>query len=163
MKIKCELDGRVCELPDFLIEYFTNSPILYSSTITENKRPHVQPTIFINEPGKCSIVLLANNQSLMVQNLIQNTHISLTIDKVHPLNPFLNKGIMIEATSQIIDSKDAIEEIVKNFERKYTSEVVSKILGIDIVNQSVKIRSLPQKIVYWEGPTFRRFRCRKRK
>ncbi len=99
----------------------------------------------------------------MVKNLIQNTHTSLTIDKVHPLNPFLNTGIMIEAISHINDSKEAIEEILKDFARKYSFEVVSKILGIDILRQCVKIRSLPRKIVYWEGPTFHRFKCRRRK
>jgi len=163
MKIKCELNGRICDLPDFLTDFFANSTILYCSTISKHKRPHIQPTIFINEPGKCSIVFLANRQSSMVKNLYQNPKTSLTIDKVHPLNPFLNKGIMIEAITHINDSKEVINEILENFQRKYTLEVVSKILGIDILQNCVKIRSLPQKIVYWEGPIFKRFKCKKHK
>ena len=82
---------------------------------------------------------------------------------MHPINPFLNRGIMVEALSYIIDSKDAIEESLIDLERKYTSGIISKILGIDIINQCVKIRSLPQKIVYWRNPIFRRFTCKKRK
>jgi hypothetical protein len=70
---------------------------------------------------------------------------------------------MIEAISHINDSKDTIEEILETFERKYTFEVVTKILGVDIPHQCVKIRSLPKKIVYWEGTKFHRFKCRKRK
>ncbi|UCG04197.1 MAG: pyridoxamine 5'-phosphate oxidase family protein [Candidatus Heimdallarchaeota archaeon] len=163
MKVTCELNGHVCELPEFLTEFFIHSSILYCSTITGSKSPHIQPAIFINEPGKCSIVVLANSKSVLVKNLYQNTKTSLTIDKVHPLNPFLNKGIMIEAISHITDSKDAIKETLKDFERKYSFEVVTKILGIDIVRYCVKIRVLPLKIIYWEGPTFQRFRCRKRK
>jgi hypothetical protein len=99
----------------------------------------------------------------MVKNLYQNNKTSLTIDKVHPLNPFLNKGIMIEAISDINNSKDAVEEILREFERKYTFEVITKILGIDIVRQCVKIRALPRKIIFWEGPSFHRFKCRKKK
>ncbi|MFW9904790.1 MAG: pyridoxamine 5'-phosphate oxidase family protein [Candidatus Thorarchaeota archaeon] len=163
MKIKCEINGLVCELPDFLIEFYTDSKLLYCSTITKNRAPYVQPTLFVNVSNKCSIVFLANSQSLMVKNLYQNKKISLTIDKIHPLNPFLNKGIMIEAISQINSSKDAIEEILREFERKYTFEVISKILGIDIVDQCVKIQALPRKIIYWEGPSFHRFKCEKQK
>ena len=163
LKLKCEIDGQICDLPDFLTDLFTNSQLIYCSTITKNKRSHVQPTIFINEPNSCSIVFLANGQSLLVKNLYLNKKTSLTIDKIHPLNPFLNKGVMIEAISQINNSEDAIEEILRDFTRKYTFEVVSKILGIDIVHQCVKIRSFPQKIIYWEGPMFHRIKCGKRK
>lgn len=163
LNIKCEINGLVCDLPDFITEFYTSSELLYCSTITANRRPHVQPTLFVNESNKCSLVFLANSQSLMVKNLNQNTRTSLTIDKIHPLNPFLNKGIMIEAISQINSSEDAIKEILTEFERKYTFEVISKIWGIDIVHQCVKIQALPQKIIYWEGPSFRRFTCKKRK
>jgi general stress protein 26 len=163
LKIKCEIDGLVCDLPDFLQEFYANSQLMYCSTITKNRGPHIQPTIFINESNKCSIVFLANNQSLMVKNLYQNKKTSITIDKTHPHNPFLNKGIMIEAISYINSSREAIEEILGEFEKKYTFEVIYEILGLDVVNKCVKISSLPQKIVYWEGPTFHRFRCRKRK
>jgi len=145
------------------MDLFTNTLLIYCSTITKNGSPHVQPTIFINESKKCSITFLANRQSLMVKNLYQNRKTSLTLDKIHPFNPFLNTGIMIEALSHINDSKDVIEESLIDFERKYTSEVISKILGIDIINQCVKIRSFPQKIIYWRGPRFHRFNCKKRK
>ena len=161
LKIKCEINGQVCDLPDFLIEFFTESRLLYCSTISKDRSPHVQPALFINESNKCSIIFLANSQSLMVKNLHQNKKTALTIDKIHPLNPFLNKGIMIEAISHINDSKEVLEEILTEFERKYTFEAISKILGIDIVNQCVKIRALPRKIIYWEGPSFHRFKCGK--
>ncbi|MFX1506624.1 MAG: pyridoxamine 5'-phosphate oxidase family protein [Promethearchaeota archaeon] len=163
MKIRCEINGLICDLPDFLIEFYTESQLMYCSTISENRSPHVQPTLFVNESNKCSIIFLANSQSLIVKNLYRNKKTSLTIDKINPINPFLNKGIMIEAISHINSSKDAIEEILTKFERKYTFEVISKILGIDIVNQCVKIRALPHKIIYWEGPSFHRFKCEKQK
>ena len=82
LKIKCELNGRVCDLPDYLIDFFTNSLILYCSTITENKKTHIQPTIFINEPNRCSIVYLVNSQSLTVKNLYHNKKTSLTISAI---------------------------------------------------------------------------------
>ncbi len=163
MQIKCEINGHTCILPNFITRFLVKSSLMYCSTIDPNGKPHIQPIIFVNEPDKCNLAYLVNKQSNMVSNLNKNLNLALTIDETHPTNPFWNRGIMIEAVSQQSNSQDDVRECFDDLQKKYTFDVVTKILGIDIILKYIKIMAFPVKIVYWKGPFFKKFKCEQRK
>ncbi|UCE12567.1 MAG: pyridoxamine 5'-phosphate oxidase family protein [Candidatus Heimdallarchaeota archaeon] len=162
MKIKCQINGHTCVLPSFLTRFLVKPLFLYCSTITPNGKPQIQPIIFVNELGKCNIAFLVKKQSSLTRNLQKNPKLALTTDETHPTDPLKNKGIMIEAVSQLNDSKDEVEECFNYLRKKYNSDIVTKILGIDIILNYVKIQAFPVKIVYWKGPFFKKFKCNQR-
>ncbi len=163
MKINCEYNGQTCDLPEFMIHFLTKSSFLYCSTINVNKKPHIQPLIFVIESGKCSLTFLLYNQSIMKKSLHRNPNLSLTIDKTHPINPFWNSGIMIEAVSQLSNAQKDVQLCYENLQKKYNSDNVIKILGIDIIQKYTRLRALPKKIVFWKGPHFKQFWCKYRR
>ncbi len=163
MKIKCELDSHSCVLPDYIAQFIVNASIMYSNTIDSHGNPRIQPIIFINEPGKCNIAFLAKKGSMIVSDIEKNSKIALTTDITHPINPSLNTGIMIEAVSELVSSQKEVEQCFDNLQNKYSIDIVSKILGIDIILSYIKIKAFPLKIVFWKGPFFKRFICKRKK
>ncbi len=163
MKITCELNGRTCEIPDFMVHFFTKKSLIYCCTIGANGKPYIQPLVFINEEGKCAFTFLVDKQSKMTKNLLKNPNLSLTIDKTHPINPFWNSGIMIKAVSQLSKAQKEIRECFENLQKKYSSDIITKILGMDSTQKSVRLKAIPLEIVYWKGPFYKQFRCKQRK
>ena len=164
MQIKCEINGHTCILPNYITRFLEKTSLMYCSTIDPYGKPHIQPIIFVNELGKCNLAYLVNKQSNMVSNLNKNPNLALTIGETHPTNPFWNKGIMIEAVSQQSNSQDDVRECFEDLQKKYNFDVVTKILGIDIILKYIKIMAFPVKIVYWKAPAFfKKFKCKQRK
>lgn len=162
MKIKCQINGHTCVLPNYIARFFSKASLLYCNTIDPNGKPQIQPLIFVNELGRCNLAFLVKKHSTITKNLQKNPKLALTIDETHPTNPLQNKGIMIEAVSQQNNTKDEIEECFNSLQNKYGSDIVTKILGIDIILNYIKVQVLPVKIVYWKGPFFKKFRCKHR-
>ncbi|MFX0085840.1 MAG: hypothetical protein ACFFAU_09205 [Candidatus Hodarchaeota archaeon] len=159
MKIECELNGHTCILPNYIAQFLVNAPLMYCNTIDYYGNPRIQPFIFINEPRKCNLSFLVKKKSMIAKSIQRNPNIALSTDKTHPTDPSLNSGIMIEAVSQKIISQEGVAECFDFLQKKYSLDVVSKILGIDVLLSYIKIRVFPLKIVFWKGPFFRRFIC----
>jgi hypothetical protein len=159
MKIKCEIDGHICELPDSMGDFFVRTTVIYCSTLSTDKVPHIHPVIFINETNSCIITFVVNKQSTIAINLSHNPKLSLAIDITHPIDPFCNRGISINASSQLDESKEAVKTCVSHLQEKYGYSTVAKICGLDTTQQFVRVRVQPFKIIYWKGPYFKRFRC----
>ena len=162
MKIKCKIDGHVCELPDSMVDFFVNTTLIYCSTLSPNLKPHIHPVIFINETNCCNLSFIVNKQTTLAKNLGYNPKISLAIDITHPINPFWNRGIMIKASSQLDESNIAVQTCVSHLQEKYGLSAVAKIIGIDTTQQFVRVMVQPFKIVYWKGPYFKKFECTSR-
>ena len=162
MKIKCKIDGHICELPDSMVKFYIHPTLIYSCTLSRKLKPHIHPVIFVNEKDTCTIVFIVNKQSTTVQNLIHNPKISLAIDITHPINPFWNRGISIKGTSQLVETKELVNSCVSDLQEKYGSSTVTKIVGIDTIQNFVKVSVCPIKIIYWKGPYFKRFSCTSR-
>lgn len=160
MKLKCELNGQTCILPNFIADFIVNARVMYCNTIDSYGNPRVQPIIFVNEPGKCKLSFLVKKKSMLAKSVQRNPNIALSTDKTHPLDPSLNTGIMIEAVTQKIISQEGVKECFDILQKKYSDDVVTKILGIDIIFSYIKVEVLPLKIVFWKGPFFRRFICK---
>ncbi len=159
MKIKCEIDGHICELPDYMVDFFVHTTVIYCSTLSQDLKPHIHPVIFINEINSCTISFIIDKQSTMARNLEHNSKLSLAIDITHPINPFWNRGIMIKASAQLDDSKGVVQTCVSQLQEKYGFSTIAKIIGIDTLQKFVRASVLPFKIVYWKGPYFKKFRC----
>ena len=116
--------------------------------------------IFINEPNSCNLVFTVDKKSTMAKNLNYNPKLALAIDITHPSNPFWNRGIMITATSQINESKEAVQDCMSQLQGKYGLSTIAKIFGIDTIQNFVTVTAQPFKIVYWKGPYFKKFNCK---
>jgi hypothetical protein len=162
MKIKCKIDGHVCELPDSMVDFFINTMLIYCSTLSPKLKPHIHPVIFSNETNCCNLTFLINKKSRMAKNLSLNPKISLAIDITHPINPFWNRGIMIKASSQLAESNEAVQTCVSQLQGKYGLSNIAKIIGLDTISQFVRVCVQPFKIVYWKGPYFKQFECTSR-
>ena len=142
MKIKCKLNGHICELPDSMVEFFIHTAVIYSSTLSKDYKPHIHPVIFVNEKNSCTITFIVNKQSTIAKNLRYNPKISLAIDITHPINPFWNRGISIKGISQLLESEEAVNSCVSNLQEKYGSSTVTKIFGIGTIQKI-------ENNVYW--------------
>ncbi|MHA1968648.1 MAG: pyridoxamine 5'-phosphate oxidase family protein [Candidatus Hodarchaeales archaeon] len=164
MKLKCELDGHSCILPEFIAQFILNAKLMYCGSIDAKNNPHIQPIIFTNEFGKCNLVFLVEKQSTLAKNLQMHPRVTLTTDKTHRTDPsWIHPGIMIEAISQPVISQEEIRACFENLQTKYGFDQVTKILGIDIILSYIKFEAFPTKIIFWKGPFFKRFICKQSK
>ncbi|MFX1285756.1 MAG: pyridoxamine 5'-phosphate oxidase family protein [Promethearchaeota archaeon] len=163
MILECQINGHICILPNYIARFLLKASSMYVGTIDLNGKPRIQPVLFVNEFGKCSLAFLINKQSKIAMNLQKNPNITLTTDSTHPTDSLQNKGIMIEAISQQFNSENIVRECFDNLQKKYNSDVITKILGIDIILKYIKITAVPIKIVYWKGPFFKKFTCDQRR
>ncbi len=162
MKINCIIDGQKCEIPENIAYFFRKPTILYCSTFKNSTKIHIQPVLFINEPRSCILSFLVENKTSLVINIQKNPRISLTIDKCYRKNPFLNKGILLESDSEITDSLTKIQECLIHLQKKYSTNIISKILGLNVPSNYVMIRTCPRRIFFWKGPFFNRFKCKQK-
>ncbi|MFX0170876.1 MAG: pyridoxamine 5'-phosphate oxidase family protein [Candidatus Hodarchaeota archaeon] len=163
MRVKCEIHDRICILPDYISKFFHKMSFMHISTINSSGEPRICPTIFVNEPEKCILSFLINKKAKILEDLENNPFIALTIDETDPTNPFVGTGIMIEAKTQHSTSKSEINQCLENLQKKYNLDVVTKILGIDVIDKYIKFRALPIKLVFWKGPFFRKITCKGKK
>ena len=159
MKIKCEIDGHTCELPESMVDFFIHTTVIYCSTLSPDFKPSIHPVIFSNEPSSCIITFLIDKNSLVMNNLSSNPKISLAIDVTHPINPFWNRGISIKGISQLDKSQKAVQDGTSLLHEKYGFHTVTKIIGLDTLQNLARVRVRPFKIIYWKGPYFKRFTC----
>jgi general stress protein 26 len=124
MKIKCELNGHMCILPNSIAQFIVNATLMYCNTIDSYGNPRIQPIIFINETGKCNLSFLVRKKSMLAKIIQRNPNIALSTDKTHPTDPSQNTGIMIEAFSQKIISQEGVKECFDNLQKKYSVDVV---------------------------------------
>ncbi len=162
MRVKCELDGKWCEFPDYISQFFTKKTMIYVSTINQANYPFIQSFLFVNEFESCTILFLAKKDSIVGKNLRKNPHLTLTIDKTHPTDPHQNEGIMVESMTIASTNLKEIDNSYDLLQSKYGTEITSKILGIDDITDYLSIRTSPKQIIHWKGPYFQRFICHKR-
>lgn len=163
LKLRCDLDGQSCILPDYITKFILNATLMYCGSVDASNFPRIQPTIFTNEAGKCNLAFLVHKGSSLAKNIQNHPNITLTTDQTHQTDPSQNTGIMIETVSRTIFSPEEVNICFDNLQNKYGVEEVTKIMGIDIPLSYIKIEAFPIKIIFWKGPFFKRFTCRQSK
>ncbi len=162
LRVKCEINGKWCELPEYISQFFIKKSMIYVCTMDRRNNPFIQSLIFVNEPEKCSIMLPVKKSSLIAENLKHKPLLTLTLDKTHPTDPLGNEGIMIEATTRLLLSQNEVQCCYTDIQKKYGIDVTTKILGMEVLSDYMTIQATPRKIVYWKGPFFQKFTCQRR-
>jgi hypothetical protein len=102
---------------------------------------------------------VAGRDSIKVKNMRLNPYVTFTTDKIHPNNPLLNTGIMVETVIQLNEEPSEIDEVMNRLHKKYADVEDSSLIG-RFYEAETLIEALPLKMVYWKGPHFQRFTCK---
>ena len=86
-----------------------------------------------------------------------NPFVTFTTDIIHPNNPLLNSGIMIQTNVEISRENEKITSTMIKLQTKYQSHFDSKLLLLRVYESDVLVIAHPFKVVYWKGPFFQRF------
>ncbi|MFW9991803.1 MAG: pyridoxamine 5'-phosphate oxidase family protein [Candidatus Odinarchaeota archaeon] len=155
------LKDSICEMSDPYLKFLLNAKYLYCCTLDRYQNPHVVPLIFtfVPEDDGCLIRCLIERNSVKAKNMRQNPYVTFASDENHPTIPLLNSGIMIETLVELDEDLSEINRTIKLFQEKYAEEAwVPYACNLDA---DILMRAYPQKIIYWKGPYFQRFRCSK--
>jgi len=126
------------------------------------------PTPFVFNKISQTIFFIISKDSQNFKNITCNPQASFTVDRRDPVNPFKNRGVMVEGRATV--RKDLIPiktmmspaalEIYRLFEKRYTnlSEVLFRNTSKGSSSATSEMRFVelrPVKMVYWEGPHFK--------
>jgi len=76
------------------------SHFAYLCTLKED-RPHVTPVFFVYSEDLNSIYFMSSLKSMKMSNILSNNRVCLTVDTRDPVNPFNNRGVMIEGEARL--------------------------------------------------------------
>jgi len=149
--------------PPEMTEVLTTSHFAYLCTTDLDNQPHITPMFYIYDEKTNDLYLRASAGSKKMQNIQGNPKICLTIDIRDEINPFNNRGVMVQGKAVIEKTVKSLsgnedEKLLrasKAFEKKYPvllerhSPIAEYRKGSEIL-----IRIAPQRMVYWRGPHF---------
>ncbi|MFX1535449.1 MAG: pyridoxamine 5'-phosphate oxidase family protein [Promethearchaeota archaeon] len=148
-----------CQIPELYLNFLINARYLYCCTLDRHHFPHIVPLAFTFDIDKSLVLCVTDRHSTKVRNMLQIPYVSFTTDKVHPKNPFLNSGIMIETFVELKEDENQIADVMARLQTKYSSLDEPSVHSTYEPSSEILIVAHPLKIVYWKGPFFRRFRC----
>ncbi|MFX0208216.1 MAG: pyridoxamine 5'-phosphate oxidase family protein [Candidatus Hodarchaeota archaeon] len=98
-KCKNREEPNNCNIRKVFSEFLLDATFMYCCTLSKKGMPHITPVLFVYDTKWCVLSFLIDKNSVKAKNLHRNPYISLTSDETHPINPFLNTGIMLLAGS----------------------------------------------------------------
>jgi len=134
----------------------TQGAFAYFCTADMRNIPHVVPVFFVFDPIRCHAYFLLSENSKKVRNIRLHAKVSFTVDVRDPVNPFENKGVMVQGEAQIerATATDAETERVKElFEEKYGWSSSQSFLRYDHAERLL-VDVAVMKITCWQGPRF---------
>jgi uncharacterized pyridoxamine 5'-phosphate oxidase family protein len=146
----------------------------YICTVNEGN-PHITPVFFIYDEGLNLIYFMSSLKSRKMKNILANNKVSLTVDFRDPINPFNNRGVMIEGEAKLeaeiklrdypsnrVFLKESALKILEMFEEKYPilkQKLAGKEFKLVKKFSEVLVSIKPKKMVYWGGgPKFKRIK-----
>lgn len=160
--IDCDDYGNRCAISNDILILLLDRSLLHCCTLDENGIPHITPIMYYFEMNKCIIKFLIEKKSVKARNLRKNPYVSFTADSTHKTNPLMNTGIMINAIARFDDTSNEIETGYERLRRRYSSQMIPELVGTYTLKSDLLVRASIFKIVYWKGPFFQRFICKKR-
>jgi nitroimidazol reductase NimA-like FMN-containing flavoprotein (pyridoxamine 5'-phosphate oxidase superfamily) len=158
----CGEFGSQCRIPNEMLKFLLDRSILYCSTLTLERMPHITPIMYTYEIDRCLLSFLIEKKSVKARNLRKNPFVSFTADISHQTDPLQNTGIMVNAIAELFDSEDEIADSYERIRRRYSSHLVPELVEKYAFNSDLLIRAAIFKIVHWRGPFFTRFVCKSR-
>ncbi len=147
----------------------------YLCTVDGHNMSHVTPVFFVYNEELNLIYFMSTLKSRKITNILSNNKVSLTVDIRDPVNPFNNRGMMIEGEARLeaeiklmespsnrVFLKKSAVNAFKMFEVKYPvlKETDSSAINLRrMMNKytEVLISVKPKKMIYWSGgPKFKR-------
>ena len=138
------------------VDVFTQGAFAYFCTADMRNIPHVVPVFFVFDPISCHAYFLFYRDSKKVRNIRLHAKVSFTVDVRDPVNPFENKGVMVqgEAWVERATATDAETEHVKElFEEKYGLSSSHSFLR-QYHAERLLVDFAVMKITCWQGPRF---------
>ncbi len=145
-------------------------PFAYFCTVDRKGQPHITPMFFHFDEENDSIFLVTSAASHKTSNIHENPQVALTIDVRDPVNPFNNKGVLIQGVAEIkepeeqgadAEVKKAYIGLVKKYPTFQVQSLYREEAKAHMTKQHLKefnevlIKVIPQKMVYWtKGPNF---------
>ncbi len=154
------------KLPPEMIEVLTTSHFAYLCTTDQNNQPHITPMFYVFDEKTSTVYVTASSNSKKMHNIKVNPKISLTIDIRDSVNPFNNRGVMVQGLAIVEKNEsgtadDKLTEASKAFEEKYPvlqeaglqEAQSSAIAEVKKFSENL-IRIAPKSMVFWRGPKF---------
>lgn len=160
--IDCDDFGSRCHISNDILRFLLDRILLYCCTLTTIGMPHITPVMYNYEMNRCLISFLIQKNSVKARNLKRNPYVSFTADSTHKTDPLMNSGIMINAVATFSDTTDEIKEVFQRLQKRYSSHMIPELVGTYTLKSDLLVRASIFKIVYWKGPFFQRFICKKR-
>jgi nitroimidazol reductase NimA-like FMN-containing flavoprotein (pyridoxamine 5'-phosphate oxidase superfamily) len=152
------------KLPPEMMEVLTTGHFAYLCTTDKNNQPHVTPMFYLFDEKTDALFVTASSGSKKMQNIQVNPKISLAIDIRDAVNPFNNRGVMVQGKAVVEKPVDALAageddtliEASKAFQEKYPvlQEAPDPAIAEAKKFSENLIRIVPKRMVYWRGPNF---------
>ena len=152
-------------LPPEMNEVITTGHFAYLCTTDKKNQPHITPTFFAFDTENNNFYVMSSSNSKKLKNLQVNSKVSLSIDIRDPVDPFNNRGIMVQGRANVdqcskSDSTENDKELTSAcdmYQRKYP--VLLREAKFPVSPEYEKfsealIRIVPDKMMYWRGPNF---------
>ena len=150
-------------LPPEMTEVLTTSHFAYLCTTDLNNQPHITPMFYVFDEKSYDLYVTASSGSKKMQNIQGNPKICLTIDIRDAVNPFNNRGVMVQGKAVIektvespsADADDKLAQVNKAFKKKYPvlQKAHPPVAEYRKFAETL-IRIAPFRMVFWRGPNF---------
>jgi len=146
-----------------MTEVLTTSHFAYLCTTDLGNQPHITPMFYIFDGNSFELYVTVSSGSKKMQNIQGNPKICLTIDIRDAVNPFNNRGVMVQGKAVVektVKSLSAagdekLAQINKAFKKKYPFLQKARSPIADYRKFSeILIRIVPKRIVFWRGLHF---------
>ena len=151
------------KLPPEMTEVLTTSHFAYLCTTDMDNQPHITPMFYIFDEKTNDLYVTASSGSKKMQNIQGNPKICLTIDIRDAVNPFNNRGVMVQGKAVIenpvkslsASEDEKLSQANKAFKKKYPvlQKTRSPVAEYRKASETL-IRIAPYKMVFWRGPNF---------
>jgi len=154
------------KLPPEMKEVFSTGHFAYLCTTDQDDQPHITPMFFVFDETNNNFYVMTSSDSKKMKNLKVNSKVSLSVDVRDAMNPFNNRGVMVQGKATVekcIKSIPAVgddEELMatcEDFQRKYSALLREAKFPINVEYQKFSetlVRIIPDKMTYWKGPNF---------
>lgn len=102
---------------------------------------------------------MTSARSRKVSNILENPMVSFVVDERDPVDPFKNRGIMVEGRARV---EDYSARVYEKFGSRYSLVKVQELYRVSteqVLVKEVVVSVTPRRMVYWtEGPNFKAIR-----
>lgn len=161
------------KLPPEILEVLTTGHFAYLCTTNRNNQPHITPMFYVFDGKTRNIYVMASSGSKKMKNIHENPKISIAVDVRDSMNPFNNRGVMVQGRAIVhyaIDSLSELDDksllqVYEDFEKKYpVLKKVKSPVGYEYKKFSENLLTIaPNRMMYWRGVKFITINLKKQK